>query len=100
MMGYKISVKAREDLENIWRYTFEHWSQEQADRYLSLIFDEMEYLAEHPESGRDFGHVRENYRSSKVKSHLIFYRHYDDSKEIEVIRILHQRMDIENRLND
>jgi len=43
MMGYRISVKAREDLENIWRYTFENWSQEQADRYLNLIFDEIEY---------------------------------------------------------
>jgi toxin ParE1/3/4 len=100
MMGYRISVKAREDLENIWRYTFENWSQEQADRYVNLIFDEIEYLATNPESGRDFGHVREHYRSSKVKSHVVFYKHTDVMQEIEIIRILHQRMDLENRLND
>lgn len=45
-MNYKLSVKASEDIENIWLYTFESWSQGQADRYINLIFDEIEYLAE------------------------------------------------------
>ena len=100
MKGYRISVKAREDLESIWQYTFENWSQEKADRYVNLIFDEIKYLAEHPESGRDLGHVRAHYRSSKVKSHVVFYKHTDELQEIEIIRILHQRMDLKNRLND
>ena len=43
-------------------------------------------------------HIRKGYRASKIKSHLIFYRALND--RIEVIRILHERMDIENRLND
>ena len=43
-------------------------------------------------------HVRNGYRSSKVKSHLIFYRVLNDM--IEVIRITHERMDIGNRIND
>lgn len=33
-MGLKISVKASEDIEQIWLHTVEHWSLEQADRYL------------------------------------------------------------------
>jgi toxin ParE1/3/4 len=99
-VSYKISVKASEDIENIWLYTFENWSQEQADRYVNLIFNEIEYLAKSPESGKDFSHFRKNYRCSKVKSHIIFYRYFEKQDEIEIIRILHQRMDIENRLND
>lgn len=99
-MGYKISLKASEDIENIWLYTFENWSLEQADRYVNLIFDEIEYLADNPNSGRDFNHIRKNYRCSKVKSHLIFYRVIDMQRDIEIIRILHQRMDIENRLKE
>ena len=98
-MSYKISHKAYEDIENIWLYTFENWSLEQADRYINLLFDEIEYLADNPNSGKDFNHVRKNYRCSKVKSHLIFYR-LDKQSYIEVIRILHQRMDIENRLKE
>ena len=97
-MGYKISVKASEDIENIWLYTFENWSLQQADRYVNLILDEIEYLANNPDSGKDFNHVRKNYRSSKVKSHLIFYRLIENQIDIEIIRVLHQSMDIENRL--
>ena len=97
-MSYKISVKAVEDIENIWLYTLENWSKEQADRYLGLIFDEMEYLIYNPQYGKDFSHIRNNYRCSKVKSHLIFYKANEKQESIEIIRILHERMDIENRL--
>jgi toxin ParE1/3/4 len=99
-MSYKLSVKASDDIENIWLYTFENWSLEQADRYINLIFDEIEYLADNPNSGKDFSHVRKNYRCSKVKSHLIFYRQIDNNVDIEIIRVLHQRMEIKNRLNE
>lgn len=99
-MMYKISVKAAEDIKNIWLYSVEHWSMDQADRYINLIFDEIAYLAKKPNSGKDYSHVRKNYRFSRVKSHLIFYKQYEPLNEIEIIRILHQRMDIENRLID
>ena len=42
--------------------------------------------------------VRNGYRSSKVKSHLIFYRVVNDT--IKVINTVHERMDIGNRIND
>lgn len=99
-MSYKLSVKASEDIENIWLYTFENWSLEQADRYINLIFDEIEYVGANPNSGKDFSHVRESYRCTKVKSHLIFFRVIDKQTDIEVVRILHQRTDIEHRLNE
>lgn len=99
-MGYKLSVKASEDIESIWLYTLETWSQEQADRYVNLIFDEIEYVSANPESGKDFSHVRKNYRCAKVKSHLIFYRCVAGQADIEVIRVLHQRMYIEERLRE
>ena len=98
-MSYKISLKASDDIENIWLYTFENWSLEQADRYINLLLDEIEYLADNPNSGKDFNNIRKNYRCSKVKSQLIFYRP-DKQSGIEIIRILHQRMDIENRLKE
>jgi toxin ParE1/3/4 len=89
---------AIEDLEEIWLYTFQTWSLEQADRYHGLIYKEIEFLAGKPGSGKDFNHVRKDYRASKVKSHFIFYKY--SSTEIEIIRILHENMDIPNRLND
>ncbi len=86
------------DIEEIWFYTFKTWSQEQADRYHSLIMEEIEFLATKPGSGKILEHLRERYRSSKVKSHYIFYRF--TSTELEIVRILHENMDIPNRLND
>jgi toxin ParE1/3/4 len=99
-MKFKLSRKAEEDLEGIWFYTLEIWSKEQADRYLSLIFDEIEFITANPKTGQDFDHIRKNYRYSKVKSHLIFYKYKKSKDVIEVIRILHERMDLENRIND
>lgn len=95
---YIISKKAISDLEEIWRYTVEKWSAEQADRYYNLIFDEINYICKNSDAGKSMEHVRKGYRASKVKLHLIFYKVSDDI--IEIIRILHERMDIENRLND
>lgn len=95
--SYRISEKAIQDLEDIWLYTFETWSQQQADRYYNLIINEIEYVANHFESGKSMSHIKEGYRAAKVKSHLIFYKKNED-EIIEIIRILHQRMDIENRL--
>ena len=97
---FKISNEAQNDLENIWLYTFETWSVEQADRYYNLILDEIEYLAENPDVGKDYSHVRRGYLRSKVKSHFIFYKINKKENQIEIIRVLHQQMDVENRLND
>ncbi|MDH6303862.1 toxin ParE1/3/4 [Parabacteroides sp. PF5-5] len=99
MIRYIISEEARRDIENIWLYTLDNWSLEQADRYYNLIIDEIEYISVNFEAGRDFSNIREGYRYSKVKSHLIFYKKSKDGK-VEIIRILHERMDIENRLNN
>ena len=97
-MPFFISKKAVSDLEEIWLYTIEKWSIEQADRYYNLIFDEINYICKNISAGKSMEHVRKGYRASKVKSHLIFYRVINNT--VEVIRILHERMDIENILND
>lgn len=86
------------DLEEIWFYTFQTWSQEQADRFHGLIYKEIKFLSGKPESGKDISHIREGYRSSRVKSHYVFYRY--SLAVIEIIRIFHENMDIPNRLSD
>ena len=95
-MNYVISKEATKDLENVWLYTFENWSVDQADRYLNLLLDEFEYLCLKPNSGYDFGNIRKGYFRSKVKSHFVFYK--VKQNELEIIRVLHEMMDIENHL--
>jgi len=95
-LPYIISKRAVSDLEEIWLYTVNTWSVEQANRYYFLIINEIEYICRNIDSGKSMNYVRKGYRASKVKSHLIFYRVYNDT--VEIIRILHERMNVDNRL--
>lgn len=99
-MNYKISKQAEIDLENIWLYTFEEWSIDQADYYFDLIMDEIEYISKNPKTSKDYNEIRKGYFRSRVKSHFIFYKINLKEENIEIIRILHQQMDIESHIND
>lgn len=99
-MKYRISTEASIDLEKIWLYTFETWSTERADYYFDLIMTEIEYLSENPKSGKDYSEIRKGYFRSRVKSQFIFYKINFNNQEIEIIRILHQQMDISSILNE
>jgi len=94
---YRISKQAIIDLNNIWIYTFDKWSKEQADRYYHLIIGEIEFISDNFFAGKSVEQTRKNYRVTKIKSHLIFYRKVENGI-VEVVRILHQRMDIKKRL--
>ncbi len=98
-MIYKLSVEAHNDLQIIWLYTFENWSNEQADHYVDLIFDEIEYLCIKSNSGTDYSHLRKDYFRLKIKSHYIFYKINVKRNFVEVVRVLHQMMDIESQLD-
>lgn len=99
-MNFKISHEANQDIQSIWIYTYENWSKEQADRYFNLLMEEIEYVTKNPESEKDYSHVRRGYLRTRIKSHFIFYRINRKDEEIEIIRILHQRMDLKSRLNE
>ncbi len=95
--NYRISKEAIDDLNIIWIFTFHKWSIDQADRYYELIIDEIKFIANNYYSGRSAEETRKSYRVTKVKSHLIFYRKADDDV-VEIVRILHQGMDLKNWL--
>jgi len=96
-MKYKISSKARLDLIGIWEFTSENWSVQQADRYYQIIIDKITGICSNPDIGKKYNDLRKGYHGVLVKSHIIFYR-IAEPNSIEIIRILHQRMDYKNRL--
>ncbi len=93
---YLFSPKAKVDLEGIWLYTYETWSLAQADRYYNQIINACESLADDPEQGQNANNIRSRYRRFMIGKHFIFYRKTSDG--IEIIRILHQQMDIPQHL--
>ena len=95
-MKVRLSAAARRDLSGIWRYTAKRWNDAQADRYVRLIADGFDGLATGAAQGRDASDIRAGYLKLAVGSHLVFYRLGSDA--IEVVRILHGRMDFDRHL--
>ncbi|ASB49143.1 type II toxin-antitoxin system RelE/ParE family toxin [Alkalitalea saponilacus] len=89
--------KAIEDLNDIWNYTFEKWSENQADKYYSSLEAACKEIGENPNIGREFSAIRSNLLGFKSGKHIIFYQ-WISANKIEVIRILHETMDLKNRL--
>jgi len=96
---YRISKKAIKDLNDIWIYTNSKWSLEQADRYYNLLINEFEYISNNFMTGKSMEHIKTGYRASIVKSYIVIYRKTENDIA-EIIRILHQSMDIENRIKE
>ena len=93
---YRISATTIKDLDGIWEYTFTNWSKNQADRYHNLLMNEIEFVAENRTSGKSMDQIKEGYLVTYVKSHMIFFKRNEEI--VEVIRILHQKMDVESNL--
>ncbi len=88
--------KARADLDGIWDYTVQTWGYEQAEHYVRTLSRAFELLVEKPELGRLYDEVYKGLRVYPSGRHLIFYFATDDG--IEVVRVLHERMDIPSHL--
>jgi toxin ParE1/3/4 len=91
--------EAIDDLNDIWDYTFEQWSENQADKNYATLKFACEKIGENPNIGKEYTEIRKNLLGLKSGKHIIFY-HLISEVEIEVIRILHERMDLKNRLTD
>lgn len=91
----RLSPRAEADLEEIWLYTFRHWSAAQADSYLDGIVATFDDLAAGRKAGRP-ADVRAGYLKCPAGAHVVFYRQTEAG--IDVIRVLHQSMDAARHL--
>ncbi len=91
--------EAIDDLNHMWDYTFEKWSEKQADKYYTIIKMACNWIGENPDIGKEYEGISENLLGLKAEKHIIFYRQIS-SDIIEIIRILHERMDLKNRLSE
>ena len=99
MVRYKLTNKAVEDLTQIWNYTFNKWSENQADTYYHMLLENCKELASNPDLGKNYSEVTQNLLGFKAGRHLIFYRRIEEN-EIEITRILHEQMDLKDRIKE
>ena len=99
MAEFKLTNKAVEDLSKIWDYTFEAWSERQADKYYESLISNCQEIADNPNLGKNYDGITQNLLGIKTNRHIIFYRTLNENY-VEITRILHERMDLKKRITE
>ena len=96
MAKFNFTNRAVNDLTEIWDYTVEEWSENQAEKYYNLIMASCMDLANNPQLGKSYEIVTQNVLGYKCGQHIIFYREILKN-EIEIARVLHGMMDLKSK---
>lgn len=90
MAEYRLSPKARDDMEGVWLYSLSEWGAVQTQLYFDSLVDGFAFLLENPSTGIVCNDIRKGYRRYRVKRHVIYYK--QTSYGVKIIRILHDSM--------
>jgi toxin ParE1/3/4 len=90
--------RAVRDIDQIWTYTAERWGAAQAERYVRAIRDVCAALAAGEATGTDASYIGPGYRRIRAGRHIVFFRRAAGA--VEIVRILHERMDLPSRLRE
>lgn len=99
MKKFRLAKTADSDMRKIAEYTKEQWGVKQRDIYIEEMFITFSQLANAPQMGTKIDNIRKGYRKFPQGSHIIFFREATNIYNIEIIRILHNRMDVDTHLN-
>lgn len=99
MVNVILRQKAIDDLNHIWFYTFEEWSEKQADKYYLALEFACTQIGKTPELGKEYEGISNNLLGLRTGKHIIFYQVISEDR-IEIVRILHERIDVKNKLNE
>jgi toxin ParE1/3/4 len=90
-MEIRLTLLARQDLDDIRRFTIETWGREQWLRYFSGIAQSFERITRDGSCGRARDTLRAGMRSLPYQRHLIFFERIDHAGgEIVILRVVHQ----------
>ena len=89
--SYELSGAAIEDLADIAAYTIDRFGILRARRYRDALKRHFTQLAQHPNIGRDYAHIRSGLRRYESQSHSIYYM--QTASGVLIVRVLHARRD-------
>ncbi|MFZ3013227.1 MAG: type II toxin-antitoxin system RelE/ParE family toxin [Nitrospira sp.] len=98
MFDIVLYPRAETDLADIWQFTFETWGVTQANTYLEQLDLGFRQLAKNPKLGKPCDEIRTGYRCLHLNRHMAYYRLH--ARQVIIVRVLHERMDIWQHLND
>ena len=87
-----LAPRARQDFEDILRYTAETWGQPQMPVYRDKIDEAPQAISRNPQLGLRRADLPPTHLANLVGSHIIICCLADD--KLGVVRILHERMSL------
>lgn len=90
-----VSLAAKADLRSIYLYGLDVWGKKRTNNYLKSLKLQFNRLLENPLIGRENSRLK-GIHGVSVKSHKVFYR--IQGTQVEIIRVLHKRRDVESQL--
>ena len=99
MNSFTLTQAAKNDLKAIAQFTEQRWGRLQRTVYIKQFDDSFHILAKTPLAGKNCNYIKHGYRKFPQGSHIIFYRE-DSSQDIQIVRILHKKMDVDSQLGD
>lgn len=95
MSSYQLTAQADGDLIDIWLYTDETWSEEQADKYVYGLHDCFDQIAIGHKITRSLSEIHPKLETCRCQEHQIFLLRFDQPI---IIAVLHGRMELMKRL--
>jgi toxin ParE1/3/4 len=92
------SNEARDDIVGILQYTQETFGIRQKNIYENYMKAEIEKLSLMPTIGHKHSFLNEMYRVINFQSHLIIYTVNQAQKQINILRIVHKKVDLQGLL--
>ena len=88
---WTLAPEAERDMDDIWDFGAERWSEDQADAYARDLNGLFTLIAQHPHMASTRPGTPEGVRVHPHRAHLIAYR--PDAGGILIVRVLHGRSD-------
>lgn len=98
MTSFTLTTRAKSDLIAIARFTQDRWGLVQRNIYIKQFDEAFHILAVSPNIGKNCNYIKDGYHKFPQGGHIIFYK-FTPEKPIQIIRILHKKMDVNSKFD-
>ncbi|UVC17868.1 type II toxin-antitoxin system RelE/ParE family toxin [Mesorhizobium onobrychidis] len=92
----RLSPKAKADLDDIWDHSLKDWGLERAEAYILTVHSIINLIDQFPAMAKNAENIRPGLLKYPIGSLVLFLRIGD--QYIDIVRILHQRLDYPRHL--
>jgi toxin ParE1/3/4 len=100
MTAIRYTPTAQRQLDEIWAYSMAHWGEARTNRYLMAIEEAIEAVASGRRRARPCADLWPRLKFVRSGSHNIYLRLDAAGDVLQVMAVLHQRMEPSRHLKD